>query len=129
MSARSHTPCCTTHPAPLPSSRTSEQSHAAVVARGRGKVCGCGAEELAVDVETRTLTAPDRTVLAEGTVIAVDGTAGTVHLGSLPLTTSPVGRFLDTGERDVALTGAVARTLEHADPTRRLGVRAKAYTP
>ncbi len=61
-----------------------------------GKVCVCGAEELTVDVEARTLTAPDRTVLAEGTVISVDGTAGTVHLGALPLTDSPVGRFLDT---------------------------------
>ncbi|MFF2514591.1 pyruvate, phosphate dikinase [Streptomyces sp. NPDC058086] len=110
-------------------SRGGKTSHAAVVARGMGKVCVCGAEELTVDVEARTLTAPDRTVLAEGTVISVDGTAGTVHLGALPLTDSPVGHFLDTGERDGALTHAVARTLEHADSVRRLGVRANADTP
>ncbi|SOF03220.1 pyruvate phosphate dikinase [Streptomyces sp. OV198] len=110
-------------------SRGGKTSHAAVVARGMGKVCVCGAEELTVDVEARTLTAPDRTVLAEGTVISVDGTAGTVHLGALPLTDSPVGRFLDTGERDGTLTDAVARTLEHADSVRRLGVRANADTP
>ncbi|MFD8003940.1 pyruvate, phosphate dikinase [Streptomyces mirabilis] len=110
-------------------SRGGKTSHAAVVARGMGKVCVCGAEELTVDVEARTLTAPDRTVLAEGTVISVDGTAGTVHLGALPLTDSPVGRFLDTGERDGALTDAVARTLEHADSVSRLGVRANADTP
>lgn len=109
-------------------SRGGKTSHAAVVARGMGKVCVCGAEELTVDVEARTLTAPDRTVLAEGTVLSVDGTAGTVHLGALPLTDSPVGRFLDTGERDGALTDAVARTLEHADSVRR-GVRANADTP
>jgi pyruvate,orthophosphate dikinase len=110
-------------------SRGGKTSHAAVVARGMGKVCVCGAEELTVDVEARTLTAPDRTVLAEGTVLSVDGTAGTVHLGALPLTDSPVGRFLDTGERDGVLTEAVARTLEHADSVSRLGVRANADTP
>ncbi|MFD9282573.1 pyruvate, phosphate dikinase [Streptomyces mirabilis] len=110
-------------------SRGGKTSHAAVVARGMGKVCVCGAEELTVDVEARTLTAPDRTVLAEGTVISVDGTAGTVHLGALPLTDSPVGRFLGTGERGGALTDAVDRTLEHADSVRRLGVRANADTP
>ncbi|WP_392959880.1 pyruvate, phosphate dikinase [Streptomyces sp. LN245] len=110
-------------------SRGGKTSHAAVVARGMGKVCVCGAEELTVDVGARTLTAPDRTVLAEGTVISVDGTAGTVHLGALPLADSPVGRFLDTGERDGVLTDAVARTLEHADSVRRLGVRANADTP
>jgi len=110
-------------------SRGGKTSHAAVVARGMGKVCVCGAEELTVDVEARTLTAPDRTVLAEGTVLSVDGTAGTVHLGALPLTDSTVGRFLDTGERDGPLTDAVARTLEHADSVRNLGVRANADTP
>jgi pyruvate, phosphate dikinase len=110
-------------------SRGGKTSHAAVVARGMGKVCVCGAEELTVDVTSRTLTAPDGTVLTEGTVISVDGTAGTVHLGALPLTDSPVGHFLDTGEGDGALTDAVARTLQHADSVRHLEVRANADTP
>ncbi|MER5469049.1 pyruvate, phosphate dikinase [Streptomyces sp. NPDC002935] len=110
-------------------SRGGKTSHAAVVARGMGKVCVCGAEELTVDVEARTLTAPDGTVLTEGTLISVDGTAGTVHPGALPLTDSPVGHFLDTGEGDGALTDAVARTLQHADSVRHLGVRANADTP
>lgn len=110
-------------------SRGGKTSHAAVVARGMGKVCVCGAEELTVGVETRTLTAPDRTVLAEGTVISVDGTAGMVHLAALPLTASPVSHFLDTREHDGALTAVVDRTLEHADTVRRLGVRANADSP
>ncbi|WP_328673105.1 pyruvate, phosphate dikinase [Streptomyces sp. NBC_00328] len=110
-------------------SRGGKTSHAAVVARGMGKVCVCGAEELTVDVASRTLTAPDGTVLTEGTVISVDGTAGTVHLGALPLADSPVGHFLDTGEGDGALTDAVARTLRHADSVRHLEVRANADTP
>ncbi|MGW3409967.1 pyruvate, phosphate dikinase [Streptomyces sp. NPDC000888] len=110
-------------------SRGGKTSHAAVVARGMGKVCVCGAEELTVNVRARTLTTPAQAVLAEGTVISVDGTAGTVHLGALPLADSPVGRFLDTGKRDGVLTDAVARTLQHADSVRRLGVHANADTP
>ncbi|MEV8033407.1 pyruvate, phosphate dikinase [Streptomyces sp. NPDC086182] len=110
-------------------SRGGKTSHAAVVARGMGKVCVCGAEELTVDVASRTLTAPDGTVLAEGTVISVDGTSGTVHLGALPLADSPVGHFLDTGEGEGALTEAVARTLQHADSVRHLEVHANADTP
>ncbi|MFJ7300757.1 pyruvate, phosphate dikinase [Streptomyces sp. NPDC099088] len=110
-------------------SRGGKTSHAAVVARGMGKVCVCGAEELTVDVAARALTTPDGSVLREGVVVSVDGTAGTVHRGALPLTDSPVGRFLETGAGDDPLINAVARTLEHADRTRRLGVRANADTP
>ncbi|HET6352696.1 pyruvate, phosphate dikinase [Streptomyces sp.] len=110
-------------------SRGGKTSHAAVVARGMGKVCVCGAEELAVDTGARQFTATDGTVVTEGTVISVDGTAGTVHLGALPLTESPVARFLETGEQDGALTSAVAQTLERADAVRRLEVRANADTP
>ncbi|NUK33605.1 pyruvate, phosphate dikinase [Streptomyces lunaelactis] len=110
-------------------SRGGKTSHAAVVARGMGKVCVCGAEELVVATGARQFTATDGTVVTEGTVISVDGTAGTVHLGALPLTESPVARFLETGEQDGALTSAVARTLEQADAVRRLEVRANADTP
>ncbi|WP_406264183.1 pyruvate, phosphate dikinase [Streptomyces sp. NBC_00191] len=110
-------------------SRGGKTSHAAVVARGMGKVCVCGAEELAVDTGARQFTAADGTVVTEGTVISVEGTAGTVHLGALPLTESPVARFLETGEQDGALTSAVARTLERADAVRRLEVRANTDTP
>ncbi|AVZ76696.1 pyruvate, phosphate dikinase [Streptomyces lunaelactis] len=110
-------------------SRGGKTSHAAVVARGMGKVCVCGAEELAVDPGARQFTAADGTVVTEGKVISVDGTAGTVHLGALPLTESPVARFLETGEQDGELTRAVARTLEQADAVRRLEVRANADTP
>jgi pyruvate,orthophosphate dikinase len=39
-------------------SRGGKTSHAAVVARGMGKTCVCGAEELDVDLQARTLTAP-----------------------------------------------------------------------
>jgi pyruvate,orthophosphate dikinase len=47
-------------------SRGGKTSHAAVVARGMGKTCVCGAEELEVDVHERTLTTHDGTGRARG---------------------------------------------------------------
>ncbi|MET7595931.1 pyruvate, phosphate dikinase [Streptomyces sp. NPDC005481] len=113
-------------------SRGGKTSHAAVVARGMGKVCVCGAEELAVDTEARRFTAPDGTVVTEGTLISVDGTAGAVYAGPVPLVDSAVMRLLEAGDTDEASDGvveAVARALERADAVRRLQVRANADTP
>ncbi|NUR91055.1 MAG: pyruvate, phosphate dikinase, partial [Nonomuraea sp.] len=110
-------------------SRGGKTSHAAVVARGMGKVCVCGAEELAVDPLARQFTAPSGAVVREGDVVSVDGTAGTVHLGALPLTASHVGRALETGTATDTLTDAVLGALDRADSGRRLQVRANADTP
>ncbi|MFD9637623.1 putative PEP-binding protein, partial [Streptomyces violascens] len=109
--------------------RGGKTSHAAVVARGMGKVCVCGAESLVVDPEGRCLTTPSGVVVREGDTISVDGTAGTVHLGALPLTASDVGRALESGEQTGPLSQAVLRALSHADAVRRLEVRANADTP
>ena len=62
-------------------SRGGKTSHAAVVARGMGKTCVCGAEELDVDTKRRRMTAPDGTVVHEGDVISVDGSSGLVYCG------------------------------------------------
>ncbi|MFR9800345.1 pyruvate, phosphate dikinase [Streptomyces sp. MS06] len=110
-------------------SRGGKTSHAAVVARGMGKVCVCGAEELDVDTGARRFTAASGTVVHDGDMISVDGTAGTVHLGALPLTDSDVGRALETGTATGPLTAAVLDGLAHADAVRRLQVRANADTP
>ncbi|POX57264.1 pyruvate, phosphate dikinase [Streptomyces sp. Ru71] len=110
-------------------SRGGKTSHAAVVARGMGKVCVCGAEELTVDTTARRFTTAAGDVVHEGDTLSVDGTAGTVHLGALPLTASDVGRALETGTAADALTEAVLDTLGHADAVRRLQVRANADTP
>ncbi|MFI1440421.1 pyruvate, phosphate dikinase [Streptomyces fructofermentans] len=110
-------------------SRGGRTSHAAVVARGMGKVCVCGAEELTVDTAARRLTTRGGAVVEEGTVISVDGSDGAVYPGALPLADSAVMRFLeDGGERSVGVVDAVARALEHADSVRRLEVRANADT-
>ncbi len=117
--------------------RGGKTSHAAVVARGMGRTCVVGAEELVIDSETRTMTARGHTV-HEGDVIAIDGTSGEVVLGDVPVVPSPVQRYLEDG-LDVALAEApddetrelvraVDRILRHADATRRLHVHANADT-
>ncbi|MGW2826137.1 pyruvate, phosphate dikinase [Streptomyces sp. NPDC001443] len=109
-------------------SRGGKTSHAAVVARGMGRVCVCGAEELTVDTEARRFTVAD-TVVEEGTVVSVDGSEGAVYLGAAPLVDSPVMCYFETGERPAGLVEAVARAMDRADGVRRLEVRANADTP
>ncbi len=112
-------------------SRGGKTSHAAVVARGMGKTCVCGAEELDVDVHARTVTTADGTVVGEGDVVSIDGTTGAVFLGEVAVTPSPVVRWFE-GERSAEgdeLVQAVQRLVEHADATRALGVRTNADTP
>ncbi|MET8860931.1 pyruvate, phosphate dikinase [Streptomyces sp. NPDC004579] len=109
-------------------SRGGKTSHAAVVARGMGTVCVCGAEEITVDTTARRFTVRD-TVVEEGTVVSVDGSEGAVYLGAAPLVDSAVMRYFETGERSDGLVGAVAGAMERADGLRRLEVRANADTP
>ncbi|MFF7452454.1 MULTISPECIES: pyruvate, phosphate dikinase [unclassified Streptomyces] len=112
-------------------SRGGKTSHAAVVARGMGKVCVCGAEQITVDPQGRRF-AVGGTSVREGEVLSVDGSAGTVYLGAAPLVDSAVMRYLETGEhgeRSAPLIDAVARALRRADDVRRLEVRANADTP
>ncbi|MDX3696748.1 pyruvate, phosphate dikinase [Streptomyces europaeiscabiei] len=112
-------------------SRGGKTSHAAVVARGMGKVCVCGAEEITVDPRGRRFTVGATTV-EEGTVISVDGSEGAVYPGAASLVDSAVMRYFETGgrgERSAGLVDAVARAMRQADGVRRLGVRANADTP
>ena len=110
-------------------SRGGKTSHAAVVARGMGKTCVCGAEDLEVDLEERTLTAPDGTVVREGDVLSIDGTSGVVYLGEVAVRPSPVVEFFE-GSRSAQegddLVQAIDRLMQHADGLRRLGVRGNA---
>ncbi|MFE6196127.1 pyruvate, phosphate dikinase [Streptomyces sp. NPDC057838] len=109
-------------------SRGGKTSHAAVVARGMGKVCVCGAEEISVDPRARRFTVGEVTV-EEGTVVSVDGSEGAVHLGAVPLVDSAVMRYFETGAVTDGPVEAVAGAMRRADSTRRLGVRANADTP
>jgi pyruvate,orthophosphate dikinase len=108
--------------------RGGKTSHAAVVARGMGKTCVCGAEALEIDAAEKQFTGPDGLVVAEGDVISVDGTSGAVYLGEVPVIASNVVQYFE-GELEPdadALVAAVHTLMTHADGARRLGVRANA---
>ena len=120
--------------------RGGKTSHAAVVARGMGKTCVCGAEALEVDAAGKTLRVTGREeVLTPEDVIAIDGTTGEVFLGEVAVVDSPVMTYLRRGlaeALDVAgdvdtreLVTSVDRLMRHADKVRRLEVRANADTP
>ncbi|MFF5015019.1 pyruvate, phosphate dikinase [Streptomyces sp. NPDC001165] len=109
--------------------RGGKTSHAAVVARGMGKVCVCGAQDITVNAEARRFTAQAGAVVDEGTVISVDGSTGDVYAGAIELVASATMRYLETGEHLDTTVAAVARALDHADSVRRLEVRANADTP
>jgi pyruvate,orthophosphate dikinase len=83
-------------------SRGGKTSHAAVVARGMGKTCVCGAEELEVDLQARTITTP--TARSSRGRRAVDRRhSGEVFLGEVAVTPSP-GRALLRGRAARART-------------------------
>ncbi len=109
-------------------SRGGKTSHAAVVARGMGKTCVCGAEELEVDASAKSFTTASGVVVSEGDVISVDGTSGAVYLGEVPVIASNVVQYF---EGELApdcdeLVAAVHTVMTHADAARRLGVYANA---
>ncbi|MEU5052680.1 pyruvate, phosphate dikinase [Streptomyces sp. NPDC021096] len=112
-------------------SRGGKTSHAAVVARGMGKTCVCGAEELEVDTKQRKMTAPGGVVIQEGDVVSIDGSTGKVYLGEVPVVPSPVVEYFEgrmhAGADDAdELVQAVHRMMAYADRMRRLRVRANA---
>ncbi|AWN27141.1 pyruvate, phosphate dikinase [Streptomyces libani] len=112
-------------------SRGGKTSHAAVVARGMGKTCVCGAEELEVDTKSRKMTTQDGTVIEEGDVVSIDGSTGKVYAGEVPVVPSPVVEYFEgrmhAGAEDAdELVKAVHRIMAYADRVRRLRVRANA---
>ncbi len=90
-------------------------SHAAVVARGMGKPCICGAEAIKIN-QTERLFEVNGLVIREGDVITIDGGSGKVIHGEAELIEPKV---------DVNLE----KILSWADEIRRLGVRTNADTP
>ena len=90
-------------------------SHAAVVARGMGKPCVCGAGDLLISYEERAFGAGGVRVAA-GEVITIDGSSGEVMLGAVATV-------------DPQLSGDFATLMGWADAVRRLRVRTNAETP
>ena len=90
-------------------------SHAAVVARGMGRPCVCGAAEIQINKREGTLRARGRTFSA-GEVITVDGGRGEILAGAARMV-------------EPELSGDFATLMSWADAVRRLKVRANAETP
>src|SRR3954471_20037130 len=112
-------------------SRGGKTSHAAVVARGMGRTCVCGAEALDVSAKKKRAKVRGGDAINEGDVISIDGTTGEVFLGAVPVEDSSVVRFFegtDPEQLDDPLVTAVATVMDHADAARRLAVRANADT-
>ncbi|NLO58849.1 MAG: pyruvate, phosphate dikinase, partial [Synergistaceae bacterium] len=65
-------------------SRGGMTSHAAVVARGLGKPCVSGCEDITIDLNKETITRGDK-VIRKGDTITVDGSTGRVLVGGAPL--------------------------------------------
>ncbi len=96
-------------------SRGGMTSHAAVVARGMGKPCVCGCEELKIDYVKEQALIGDL-VIKKGDILSIDGSTGRVILGEVPLV-----------EPD--LSPSFQRLLTWADEIKVLGVRANADNP
>lgn len=90
-------------------------SHAAVVARGMGKPCVCGCEEIRVDLDRREFSVKGK-VVREGDTITIDGSSGGVILGKVPMI-------------QPKLSGEVEELLKWADEFRKLEVWANADLP
>ncbi len=90
-------------------------SHAAVVARGMGRPCVCGAAELRINAAAGELRARGR-VFKAGDIITIDGSRGEILAGAIAMI-------------EPELSGDFGVLMGWADAARRLKVRANAETP
>ena len=90
-------------------------SHAAVVARGMGKCCVAGCDEIAMDEKGKKFTVKG-TVVKEGDVISLNGSTGHVIIGAVPVV-------------EPTLSGDFATLMSWADGFRKLKIRTNADTP
>ncbi|OGA47367.1 MAG: pyruvate, phosphate dikinase [Betaproteobacteria bacterium RIFCSPLOWO2_12_FULL_62_58] len=96
-------------------SRGGKTSHAAVVARGMGKPCVSGCEQIVINDKARSAVIGE-TTLQEGDVITIDGGTGHVYAGEVPTV-------------EAKYSEEMATLLAWADQVARLKVMANADTP
>ncbi len=96
-------------------SRGGKTSHAAVVARGMGKPCVSGCEQIVIDDKARSAVIGE-TTLHEGDVITIDGGTGHVYAGEVPTV-------------EAEFSEEMATLLAWADEVATLKVMANADTP
>ena len=90
-------------------------SHAAVVARGMGKPCVSGSNEIKIDYENKIFKSNEH-IVKEGDVITIDGGSGKVMLGKVP-TVKP------------NISEDFSKLMSWADQFRKLKVRTNSETP
>ncbi len=106
-------------------------SHAAVVARGWGKCCICGAGDLKIDYKKRIVTV-GRKVLKQGDWISLNGSTGMVYEGQIPTQVSPVVAAVVEGSAAAKNDPIYQMYLEvskWSDSNRKMNVRTNADTP
>jgi len=111
-------------------SRGGVSSHAALVARQMGKVCICGAHEVVINYDNRTLSV-GKTVLKEGDYLSIDGTTGEIFQGKVDTAPSEVSQVLNgkMKAKDSYTYQMFDKVMGWADRYRKLGVRTNADTP
>ena len=112
-------------------SRGGVSSHAALVARQMGKICVCGASEIDIDYNKKTVSA-NGIKLKEGDYLSINGTTGNIYAGELAPAPSEVIQALIDGDKK-ALRGETyqkyAQLIGWADKIRKLGIRTNSDSP
>ncbi len=90
-------------------------SHAAVVARGMGKCCVSGCQEIVMDEDHKKFVLGGK-VFKEGSWISIDGGTGNIYDGVVSTV-------------DATIAGEFGRIMKWADKFRKLKVRTNADTP
>ena len=106
-------------------------SHAAVVARGWGKCCICGAGDLKIDYKKGTVTVGKK-VYKEGTVISLNGSTGKVYEGEISSGSSPVVSALVDNNKTAKkhwIFKMYETVSDWSDKYRKIGVRTNADSP
>src|SRR5882724_3374515 len=106
-------------------------SHAALVARQMGKVCVCGASQLQVDYQAKTLTVGTLTC-NEGDYLSIDGTSGNVYAGQLKTAPSEVIQVLlqkSLSPKESRIYRNFEQLMKWCEQATRLQVRTNADNP
>ena len=98
-------------------SRGGLTSHAALVARGWGKSCVVGCQDLIID-KSHTFAKIGDKKIKEGDLITLNGSSGDIYLGKMRLFQNPLDN-----------TGPLSLLLSWADKIRKLKIRTNADTP
>lgn len=91
-------------------------SHAAVVARGMGRPCVSGSNDIKIDYAKKQFTTTSGATIKEGEWVSIDGAKGEIIEGNVPTV-------------QVEMTGDFGTFMSWVDKVRTMTVRANAETP